>query len=226
MELVDRIMLYALVRGLRPSTVLEIGVRNGSGARIIASALQDNDHGQAVGIDPAPELFRVPKRHLHGRYLCHTGFSPEATPIAVANLNGKVDLLLIDALHTGDARYADFQGALPFLSDGAHIIFHGAYHQGVASAVDQIIREQPEFHDLGVLTRHPQMHYPVCYQGFRILRKGAVQPATIMIEQAYRNAGQRPPPCHPALRNFDDFANRIGQGADLKEVAKVLNEET
>ena len=39
MEQVDRILLYALVRSLRPDRVLEIGIRYGGGARIIASAL-------------------------------------------------------------------------------------------------------------------------------------------------------------------------------------------
>jgi hypothetical protein len=38
----DRIMLYALIRGLRPDRVLEIRVRWGGGAKIIAAALEDS----------------------------------------------------------------------------------------------------------------------------------------------------------------------------------------
>src|SRR5688572_29036457 len=50
----DRMMLYALVRGLRPERTLEVGVRWGAGARIIAAALEDGGAGRAVGLDPEP----------------------------------------------------------------------------------------------------------------------------------------------------------------------------
>ena len=222
MELIDRIMLYALVRGLRPTNVLEIGIRYGGGARIIASALADNGHGQAIGVDPAPQSFRVPVRQLHGRYVRHEGYSPEAIPDAVKKLSGKIDLVLIDALHTGDAVYADFHGALPFLSDSAHVLFHDAYHQGIAAAIDQIVGEHPDFHDLGVLTRRPQMHYPVCYQGLRVIRKGKDTGSANLIAGAYWSDGRQPPPFHAAFRNFDEFANSIGKGADLAEVERVM----
>ena len=224
MEQVDRILLYALVRSLRPDRVLEIGIRYGGGARIIASALADNEHGRAVGIDPAPRGFSVPVKHLHGRYERIEGYSPEITPEAIRKLGGGPDLVLIDALHTGDAVYADFMGVLPHLAEGAHVLFHDAYHQGIASAIDQIVDEQPKFHDLGMLSRRPQMYHPVCYQGLRILRMGTTTEAKAHIERAYRAAGQTPPPFHPVFRNFDDFANSIGKGADLKEVAKVLDD--
>ena len=222
MEQVDRILLYALVRSLRPDRVLEIGIRYGGGARIIASALADNEQGCAVGIDPLPQGFSVPMKHLHGRYQRIEGYSPEVTPEAVRKLGGSLDLVLIDALHTGDAVYADFMGVLPHLADGAHVLFHDAYHQGIASAIDQIVEEQPGFHDLGMLSRRPQMYHPVCYQGLRILRMGKTTDAKAHIEGAYQAVGQTPPPFHPVFRNFDDFANGIGKGADLKEVAKVL----
>jgi predicted O-methyltransferase YrrM len=220
----DRIMLYALVRGLRPERVLEIGVRWGGGARIIASALEDNKHGSAVGIDPMPEAFGIPERQLHGRYRLVAGFSPQATKEAVALLGGPPNLVLVDAMHTGDAVHADFLGLLPFLDDGAHLLFHDAFHQGVSSAIQEVIDANETLVDLGFVTRNPELGSPISYQGLRLVRKGPVD-FRALINNAYQTAGRTPPPIHRAFRNYDVYANRIGQGADMEEVKRVLSAE-
>jgi predicted O-methyltransferase YrrM len=218
----DRIMLYALVRGLRPERVLEIGVRLGCGARIIASALEDNKYGMAVGIDPMPpETFRIPERHLHGRYRLVTGFSPQATKDAIGRLGGPPDLVLVDAMHTGDCVHADFLGVLPFLEGGAHILFHDAFHQGVSTAIQEVIDANETLVDLGFITRNPSLALPVSYDGLRLVRKGPVD-FRALINNAYRSAGQTPPPIHSAFRNYDVYANQIGLGADMEEVERVL----
>ncbi len=217
----DRIMLYALVRGLRPERVLEVGVRWGGGARIIASALEDNRHGIAVGIDPEPEAFGIPERHLHGRYRRVVGFSPQITKEAVALLGGAPNLVFVDALHTGDAVYADFLGVLPFIQDDAHILFHDAFHQGVSTAIQVVIDANETLIDLGFITRNPGLGSPVSYQGLRLVRKGRVD-FRALISNAYHIAGRTPPPIHSAFRNYDVYANRIGLGADMEEVERVL----
>ena len=104
----DRIMLYALVRGLRPERALEIGVRWGGSARIISNAMEDNGAGQIVGLDPDNTVFRPGAAELHGRYRFCVGYSPQDVPRAVAMLDGPLDFAFIDALHTHDASYADF----------------------------------------------------------------------------------------------------------------------
>jgi predicted O-methyltransferase YrrM len=220
----DRIMLYALVRGLTPERVLEIGVRWGGGARIIASALEDNKFGIAAGIDPMPEAFGIPERHLHGRYRLVTGLSPQATKEAVGHLGGPPNLVLVDAMHTGDAVHADFLGVLPFLEDGAHILFHDAFHQGVSTAIQEVIEANETLVDLGFITRQPQLLSPISYQGLRLVRKGPVD-FRALINNAYHAAGQTPPPIHRAFRNYDVYANRMGVGADMEEVERVLSAE-
>ncbi|WP_354059049.1 class I SAM-dependent methyltransferase [Devosia sp. 2618] len=219
----DRIMLYALVRGLRPERVLEIGVRWGGGARIIASALEDNSFGVAVGLDPDGEPFSIPDRHLHGRYRRLSGYSPQDTGAAIDLLGGAPDFVLIDALHTHDAAQADFMGVLTYIGNDAHILFHDAYHQGIASAVQGVLDVDDTLVDMGFITRNPEVGSPVSYQGLRLVRRGGVD-FRAHINQAYSDAGQVPPPIHPALRNYDSFANRIGMGADLAEVEKVMAE--
>ena len=217
----DRIMLYALVRGLRPERVLEVGVRWGGGARIITSALEDNKYGIAVGIDPEPEAFVIPRRHLHGRYRRVAGFSPQVTKEAVALLGGAPNLVVIDAMHTGDAVFADFLGVLPFIGDGAHILFHDAFHQGVSTAIQEVIDANETLIDLGFITRNPGLGFPVSYQGLRLVRKGLVD-FRALINDAYHAAGKTPPLIHSAFRNYDVYANRVGLGADMEEVERVL----
>jgi predicted O-methyltransferase YrrM len=217
----DRIMLYALVRGLRPKRVLEVGVRWGGGARIVANALEDNKYGIAVGIDPKPEAFEIPERHLHGRYRLLAGFSPQITKEAIALLGGPPNLVFVDALHTGDAVHADFLGVLPFMEDDSHILFHDAFHQGISTAIQEVIDANEALVDLGFITRNPELGSPVSYQGLRLVRKGSVD-FHAQINNAYHTAGQTPPPIHSAFRNYDVYANRIGRGADLEEAERVL----
>ena len=127
----DRVMLYALVRGLRPERVLEIGVRWGGGARIISAALEDSGGlGQAVGIDPEPMALRARPQELFGRYDVLRGYSPEAIPEAVAKLGGLVDLAIIDAMHTHNHVSADFNGVAPYIAPGGHVLLHDTFHPG------------------------------------------------------------------------------------------------
>jgi predicted O-methyltransferase YrrM len=214
----DRLMLYALTRGLRPERALEIGARWGGSARIITNAMQENGIGQAAGIDPAPEAFWARPRELHGRYTLVSGYSPQAIPEAVDRLGGLLDLVFIDGLHTHDAVLADFLGVLPHLAAGAYILVHDAYHQGISRAVDHVLVQNADLVDLGFITRNPEMASPVSYQGLRLIRRGGVDPESL-ITAAYKRENIPPMPFDAAFRNFDSFANQLGCGitADDRE---------
>jgi hypothetical protein len=205
-------MLYALVRGLRPARVLEIGVRWGGGARIIAAALEDaGGEGRAIGIDPVTDAFRCRPRDLFGRYELHQGYSPAAIAQAVARLNGPVDLAIIDALHTYDHVLADFQGVIPHLAPGAHVLLHDSFHVGIDGAASKILRDHPDFVDCGFITRHPEIKEdPVAYQGWRLIRAGTL-PSNEVISRSFAMAGHRPPAFSPDLWNWDAHFNRIRQ---------------
>jgi predicted O-methyltransferase YrrM len=220
----DRVMLYALVRGLRPRFALEIGVRWGGSARIIANAMEENGIGTAVGIDPESGAFRVNPKELHGRYQLMEGFSPQAIPKALQLLGTDfVDFVFIDALHTHDAVYADFNGCLPYLASGAHVLFHDAYHQGIDKAITQVIKNhKKDFNDLGFITRNPEVYNPISYQGLRLVRFKEVDSHSL-IKEAYKRSGMPEPIFHNSLRNYDGFANRIGKGATPEELKIIEN---
>jgi hypothetical protein len=189
---------------------LEIGVRWGGGARIIAAALEDaSGPGRAVGIDPAPEAFRPKSRDLFGRYELFTGYSPAAVPAAVEKLGGNLDLAIIDAMHTHDHVLADFRGVIDFLAPGGHILLHDTFHMGINEAVSQMLDEHPALVDCGFLTRHPEISdAPVAYQGLRLIRAGTPQSRDI-ISGAFRRAGRSAPSFSAELINWDHYWNRI-----------------
>lgn len=207
----DRIMIYALVRGLRPKRALEIGARWGGSGRIIANAMEDNGEGKVVGIDPEPGAFRAKPKDLHNRYELIAGFSPEQTPRASAILDGPIDFVFIDALHIYDAVLADFRGVIPFLAPGAHILFHDTYHQGVNAAVVAVLKENPDFVDCGIITRHPTLVDPMAYQGLRLVRVGSVD-SLELISEAHTRAGKEKPRFSSAFWNHDEYAIRNNLG--------------
>lgn len=220
MCLTDRVMLYALVRGLRPISALEIGSRWGGSAKIITNAMEENGVGKLIGIDPDIKAFRAKSLHLHNRFEFLEGYSPQSIPDAIKRLGNKsLDFVFIDGLHTYNAVLADLNGCLPYLSSGAHILLHDTYHQGIDRAVKQVISENYQLIDLGFITRNPNVHEPVAYQGLRLIRFGEVD-SYKLISEAYLKAGSQPI-FDNALRNYDQFANRIGKGATQEEIAAI-----
>jgi cephalosporin hydroxylase len=204
----DRIMLYALVRGMRPERVLEIGARWGGSARIISSALEDSGFGQAVGIDPEPQAFRPTPADLFNRYMLMTGYSPEAIPAAAAQLGGKIDFAFIDAMHTHDHVLADFTGVVPHLSKRSHVLLHDTFHVGINAAIMEVLSANPSFVDCGFVTRYPEIgDAPVAYQGLRLIRTGPVE-GDELISESFTRAG-RVPDASPTLYNWDAHWNRI-----------------
>lgn len=171
MKIEERLFLFALIRALKPKRALEIGVQWGGSACIIASAMQDNGFGKVAGIDPQPQQFRARPSWLHGRYTLLAGSSPEKIPEAVDLLDGKIDLVLIDAWHTYSACLRDLRGVLPFVKDGGYIILHDAYHHGINAAIDKVLCENTHLRDCGHVCRSPTINSDpwVAYHGFRLL---------------------------------------------------------
>jgi predicted O-methyltransferase YrrM len=216
MCITDRIMLYSLVRGLRPEKALEIGARWGGSARIIVNAMQENAIGQLVGLDPETSAFRAKPKHLHGRYTLVNGYSPQDTPRAIQHLGSQIDFVFIDAVHIYDCVLADFKGVIPYLNPGAHVLFHDAFHQGVNAAIDCILAENPKFVDCGFMSRNPELGTPVAYQGLRLVRYGTVK-SEEMISHAYTSRSLEPPRFSKKFWNYDLFAMRVGLAPQISE---------
>jgi cephalosporin hydroxylase len=210
----DRVMLYALVRGLRPERVLEVGARWGGGARIISAALQESGFGKAIGIDPEPKNFRPSPEDLHHRYELMAGYSPQDVPAAVAKLGGKIDFAFIDAMHTHDHVFADFNAVIPHMAAGGHVLLHDTFHVGINTAIEKVLQANPAFSDCGFLTRYPSLmdNAPVAYEGLRLIRI-STPPHHDTMRASYRLMGGDAS-LDPELINWDHHWNRIKSSAD------------
>jgi predicted O-methyltransferase YrrM len=196
MRLDERLYLYSFVRGFRPERALEIGVLRGGSGCIIANAMEDNGCGMVVGLDPEPRI-EVRKRDFHGRYHLILKPSPEGLQEAFQVAGGRFDFVFIDGLHMYKQVVRDIEGILPFLCDGAYILFHDAFHYGVANAISESVARIPMLHDCGFPCRTPRMDYDVLtpYNGVRLLRYAdkRISDAHQVVTPFYEAAGKRAP---------------------------------
>lgn len=208
MRIDERIFLYAFVRGFQPERALEIGVLRGGSAAIITNAMQENGKGRLVGIDPAPDI-TIPWAHYHGRYTLLRKPSPDAVPEARESAGGPFEFVLIDGLHIYDQVTKDIAAVLPVLADGAYVLFHDAFHYGVATAIREAVESNPGLRDCGYPCRTAVTGVDpwTPYNGFRLLRYDASAARSVdverMVEPAYAARGHVPPVLRRDSLNHD-----------------------
>jgi predicted O-methyltransferase YrrM len=197
----ERLFLYCFVRGFRPERALEVGVFRGGSAAIIANAMEDIGRGRLVGVDPDPDM-QVAWQDLHGRYTLLRKPSPDAIPEARDAVGGPFEFVLIDGLHIYDQVRKDIAGVLPHLTDGAYVLFHDAFHYGVATAIREAVESNPALADCGYpcRTANPWADPQMPYNGFRLLRYGAAATRSVDVEQVLEPLYALHRRTRPALR--------------------------
>lgn len=118
----------ALVRVVRPTTVVETGVALGFSSATILAALEANDHGRLHSIDlPAPqwnpdrEVGELVPAGLRHRWTLELGPSQRLLPRALARL-GPVDVFLHDSNHAYSAQLREYRVAWPALRPGGILV--------------------------------------------------------------------------------------------------------
>lgn len=132
-------LMFALVYGLSPTRLVEIGRARGGSTYVIASALRSLGHGRLVSVDPnclaehriSPAL----KTRLAEWVDFIDGYSPYVLPEAETLAGGKFDFAFIDGDHSFIACERDITGVLPHLAPGAFILLHDAHFGGVQEAI-------------------------------------------------------------------------------------------
>jgi Methyltransferase domain len=136
------IVMYSLVRLIRPDIVLETGVHEGWSAWYTLLAMEENNHGilhsvdlpnQDVELIPGdghhqreflPEEkgpgWRVPQS-LRARWSLHIGDAKEILPALLPSL-GPIDIFVHDSLHTYDHMLFEYRAAWPFLKTGGLLL--------------------------------------------------------------------------------------------------------
>lgn len=172
MVMPERVLLYAVVAGLAPERVLEIGTFRGGSALIIAAALDDVGGGQMWCIDPDPRVEEADWRRIEHRATMIAEPSPEALTKAREAAGGAFEFALIDGDHSLDGVRRDIAATLPVLADEAWILFHDSWYHEVKDAIDEAIAAAPtQLHDGGLLSAHSSVdEQGVRWGGMRLLR--------------------------------------------------------
>lgn len=172
MTMPERVLLYAVVAGLKPQHTLEIGTFLGGSALIIAAALDDVDAGDLWCVDPEPRVEEADWARIAHRATMVAAPSPQALTDARAQAGGPFDFALIDGDHSLEGVRRDIAGTLPVLADEAHVLFHDALYHEVRDGIDEALAAHPgELHDAGMLSTHASVdENDVTWGGLRMLR--------------------------------------------------------
>lgn len=173
----ERLLMYALVRGLRPARCLEIGTHFGGSTTITCAALDDIGTGHLVCVDPNPLVPAEVWARLAHRATMLQGYSPDALTDAVTVAGGLFDFVFIDGDHTHAGVVRDVEGVVRVAAPGAHLLFHDSHYWEVREAIDEcLVRFAGRLLDAGTLST--QSTEPIAapdgsqarWGGFRMLR--------------------------------------------------------
>jgi len=171
----ERVLLYSLVFALKPSACLEIGTFRGGSSAIICKAMDDNEHGRLVCIDPEPRIPEEVWATIQHRATLIQGASPEALTEAGQVVSDKFDFALIDGDHGYQGALDDIEGVLDHLEDGAHVVLHDCHYYEVKNAISDALARHPDnLIDCGMVsvTDNPQEGEHAFVDGHRVVWGG------------------------------------------------------
>lgn len=173
----ERLMLFSLIFALRPARYLEIGTFQGGSALIVAAAMDAvQSESRMICVDPEPKIDPKHWACLQHRVTLLRGRSPGILSQASQEAAGNFDFVLIDGDHTGEGVLRDARGVLPYVCDGAYLLFHDCFYPEITRALDDFSRQHaPHVVDFRSLTREVTMPEkegakPVQWGGLRMMQ--------------------------------------------------------
>lgn len=125
-----RVLLqYAIVRGFRPSVVLETGIANGVSSAYVLLAMERNQKGSLHSIDVDDGSFLPPGKPvgwivpewLRHRWTVRLGDARDLLPQVLEDV-GTLDVFIHDSLHTYDHMKFEYEQAYPHICRGGILI--------------------------------------------------------------------------------------------------------
>lgn len=122
----EALLLFALVRMLRPRTVVEFGFHRGHSALNFLAALPDGAELHSYDIDPqAKELAAVFLRAVGGRAGRFRFHGKDQREFSASDVGGRsVDLVLLDASHDLGINRTTFDRVAPAMTEGGILAVH------------------------------------------------------------------------------------------------------
>jgi predicted O-methyltransferase YrrM len=173
----ERLLLYTLTFTLRPMRYLEIGTLQGGSALVVCAAMDALDTpGRIVCLDPEPKIAPDHWQRIEHRATLVRGYSPPALARAREAAGGLFDFVLIDGDHSAAGVLRDADGVLPFVTDGAYLLFHDSLAEEVGRGVHEFLARNPHhLVDFGILTREIMLEArpgrpPLRWGGLRLIQ--------------------------------------------------------
>lgn len=134
-------MLYALIRALKPQSVLELGTSRGCSATHILQALRDNGSGTLDCVDNGSQVAVIGDMipaNLRDFATIHQTSIEEAIPIALEE-GYRYDFILEDGMHSFEQVKLVWENADRLLNPGGMIVSHDAMHNVAGPVVREAI---------------------------------------------------------------------------------------
>ena len=145
--------LHALVAELRPKVVVELGVDSGTSGCFLATGCSASRvisvETETVAVD---NLRRLAREHRLDNLTVLHGSSTDRETIATIAAQGRIDLLLIDTLHTFAQASSEYRLYKPLMAAGSVILHDDLTYDGMAeywATVSEPKLELPELHHSG-----------------------------------------------------------------------------
>lgn len=135
----EKMLLYWMIRDMKPKIVLETGTHRGLTSLVMAHALYDNGEGHLHTADPfdwgAPGNFsKIPELSEYITYYKEPGRD-------TVNRLEKIDFVFIDGYHEFDDVVPEIKNLLPGLNTRAVVVFHDCWYgntDGVNEAMESM----------------------------------------------------------------------------------------
>jgi len=181
----ERLVLYALIVGIRPRCVLEIGTLFGGSAMIMCAAFDCLGTGRMVCVDPEPQIAPDTWAMIEHRAALVDQASPNALGTARQVAGEPFDFAFVDGDHAYTSVLADVEATLPHLAKGACLLFHDANNLAVRDAIDRSLADHPgELADAGMVSVEAttkggefENGQEVLWTGLRLLRYESSNPS-------------------------------------------------
>lgn len=137
-SLAEKMLLYWLIRDLRPTTVIETGTHRALTSLYMAHALYDNQHGHMTTCDPNPEwgsqgnIDKFPALQPYMTFILGKGKDLEIK---------NIDFAFIDGFHGFVDVIEEVNMLLPKLAENAVVVFHDCWYgntDGVNEALESV----------------------------------------------------------------------------------------
>lgn len=161
----EKMLLYWLIRELKPRNVVETGTHRGLTSLYMAHALFDNGQGHLTTCDPNTEWGQ------RGNFAKFPELLPYVTfwPIKGKQLNVEdIDFAFVDGFHGFKDVYDELKTLLPKLSKSAVVILHDCWYEkedsingtGVNEAIESFGLQTlwlPTKNAMRIYSKHPDM---------------------------------------------------------------------